>query len=121
MVCLMLILGERLMVDWFVITTAPSRAFCIMVDARSSYEAELWALLHGLDLAITLSSHIWVEMGVVAVIALLVSDKHGYAKIRHMMMRIHLQLREVWVHFSHIHREGIHGASGALDRRHDLF
>lgn len=57
------------------------QAFCTSVEARSSYEAELWALLHGLNLVVTFLSHIWVEMYVVAVTALLVSSKHDSADI----------------------------------------
>ncbi|XP_047978449.1 uncharacterized protein LOC125220332 [Salvia hispanica] len=81
-------------------------AFCSPVDASSSFEAELMALIRGLEMAMEFSIHIWVELDSAALVTLLTSGRPGSADLRHHMALIRRMTSQRQVRFSHIYREG---------------
>ncbi|XP_042056332.1 uncharacterized protein LOC121800908 [Salvia splendens] len=82
------------------------RAFCAPVAASSSFEAELLALIRGLEMAMELSTHIWIELDSAALVSLLSSGHLGSADLRHHMALIRSMTSQRQVRFSHIYREG---------------
>ncbi|XP_047949131.1 uncharacterized protein LOC125194962 [Salvia hispanica] len=55
------------------------RAFYSPVDASSSFEAELMALIRGLEMAMEFSTHIWIELDSAALVTLMSSGQPGSA------------------------------------------
>ncbi|XP_057779979.1 uncharacterized protein LOC130998579 [Salvia miltiorrhiza] len=80
----------------------------IVVWVEECFEAELAALLENLKLAVTLSSHIWVELDAAVLVLLMSAGHHGHASIRYFVAWIRLLIRHRQVRFTHIHREGNH-------------
>ncbi|XP_042059542.1 uncharacterized protein LOC121804059 [Salvia splendens] len=81
------------------------RAFCAPVDASSSFEAELLALIRGLEMAMELSTHIWIELDSAALVSLLSSGHLGSVDFGHHMALIRSMTAQRQVRFSHIYRE----------------
>ena len=81
-------------------------AFCSPVDASSSFEAELMALIRGLEMAMEFSTHIWIEIDSAALVKLLSTGQPGSADFRHHMALIRRMTSQRQVRFSHIYREG---------------
>ncbi|XP_042012239.1 uncharacterized protein LOC121760668 [Salvia splendens] len=81
-------------------------AFCTPIAASSSFEAELLALIRGLEMAMELSTHIWIELDSAALVSLLSSGQLGAADLRHHMALIRSMTSQRHVRFSHIYREG---------------
>ncbi|XP_042051648.1 uncharacterized protein LOC121796961 [Salvia splendens] len=82
------------------------RAFYSPITASSSFEAELLALIRGLGMAMELSTHIWIELDLAALVTLLSSGRLGSADIRHHTALIRSMTAQRHVRFSHIYREG---------------
>ncbi|XP_042012328.1 uncharacterized protein LOC121760769 [Salvia splendens] len=82
------------------------RAFCAPIAASSSFEAELLALIRDLEMAMELSTHIWIELDSAALVRLLSSRHFGSADFRHHMALIRSMTAQRHVRFSHIYREG---------------
>ncbi|XP_042038250.1 uncharacterized protein LOC121784134 [Salvia splendens] len=82
------------------------RAFCAPIAASSSFEAELLALIRGFEMAMELSTHIWIELDSAALVTLLSSGQLGAADFRHHMALIRSMTSQRHVRFSHIYREG---------------
>ncbi|XP_042065455.1 uncharacterized protein LOC121808966 [Salvia splendens] len=81
-------------------------AFCSPVGASSSFEAELMALIRGLEMAMEFSTHIWIELDSAALVTLLSSRQLGSADLRQHMALILSLTSQRHVRFSHIYREG---------------
>ncbi|XP_042012343.1 uncharacterized protein LOC121760791 [Salvia splendens] len=79
------------------------RAFCALIAASSSFEAELLA---GFEMTMELSTHIWIELDSAALVNLLSSGQLGAAEFRHHMALIRSMTSQRHVRFSHIYREG---------------
>ncbi|XP_042005793.1 uncharacterized protein LOC121754515 [Salvia splendens] len=82
------------------------RAFYAPVAASSSFEEELLALIRGLEMAMELSIHIWIELDSVGLVSLLSSGHLSSADFRHHMALIRSMTAQRQVRFSHIYREG---------------
>ncbi|XP_042056087.1 uncharacterized protein LOC121800625 [Salvia splendens] len=82
------------------------RAFCAPISASSSVEAKLLALIRGLEMAMELSTHIWIELDSATLVSLLSSGHLGSADFRHHMTLIRSMTSQRHVRFSHIYREG---------------
>ena len=82
------------------------RAFCSPVDASSSFEAELMALIRGLQMAMDFSAHICIELDSMGLVTLLSSGQPGSADFRHHMALIRRMTSQRQVRFSHIYIEG---------------
>ncbi|KAG6437031.1 hypothetical protein SASPL_101938 [Salvia splendens] len=74
--------------------------------AGSAKEAELMALIRGLEIAITLGNNIWVEIDTQEVVNMLEKGSQGAAQNRHLMIDIRNKFRGRNVKISHIWREG---------------
>lgn len=81
-------------------------AFSTPLNAISSYDAEIQALLQGLRLITQLSVPVWVEMDAASVVSLLNSNRFGPAQTQHSVAAIRLLLCSLQVRVTHIHREG---------------
>ncbi|XP_042056284.1 uncharacterized protein LOC121800857 [Salvia splendens] len=82
------------------------QAFYAPLAASSSFEAELLALIQGLEMAMDLSTHIWIELDSATLVSLLSSGHLGSADLRHHMALIWSMTSQWQVRFSHIYREG---------------
>ncbi|XP_042009105.1 uncharacterized protein LOC121757660 [Salvia splendens] len=82
------------------------RAFCAPIAASSSFEVELLALIRGFEMAMELSTHIWIELDSAALVTLLSSGQLGAADFRHHMALIRSMTSQRHVRLSHIYREG---------------
>ncbi|XP_042025159.1 uncharacterized protein LOC121772213 [Salvia splendens] len=91
-------------------------AFCSPIAASSSFEAELLALIQGLEMAMELSTHIWIELDSGALVTLLSSGQLGSADLRHHMALIRSMTAQRHVRFSHIYREGNRAADSLAGR-----
>ncbi|XP_042016072.1 uncharacterized protein LOC121764049 [Salvia splendens] len=82
------------------------RAFCAPIAVSLSFEAELLALIRGFEMAMELSTHIWIELDSAALVTLLSSGQLDAADFRHHMALIRSMTAQRHVRFSHIYREG---------------
>ncbi|XP_042009113.1 uncharacterized protein LOC121757669 [Salvia splendens] len=81
-------------------------AFRSPIVASSSFEAELLALIRGLEMAMEFFTHIWIELDSAALVILLSSRQLGSVDLRHHMALIRSMIAQRHVRFSHIYREG---------------
>ncbi|XP_042016327.1 uncharacterized protein LOC121764358 [Salvia splendens] len=91
------------MEDW---CKALTEDFCAPIAASSSFETELLALIRGLEMAMELSTHIWIELGSAALVTLMSTGQLGAEDLRHHMALIRSMTSQRHVRFSHIYREG---------------
>lgn len=82
------------------------QAFSSPISASSSFDAELQALLQGLQLATRFNSPVWIEVDAASVVTLLNSPRFGPAQTRHTIAAIRLLLRDMTYRITHIPREG---------------
>ncbi|KAL8549732.1 hypothetical protein ACS0TY_008541 [Phlomoides rotata] len=82
-------------------------AFCMPLEATSSFDAELQALLYGLYLARQFNRPVWIELDALEVVRLLDTDRPGAWHIQHTLAHVRAlmaQIQQTWI--THIFREG---------------
>ncbi|KAL8531938.1 hypothetical protein ACS0TY_008517 [Phlomoides rotata] len=83
-------------------------AFCMPLEATSSFDAELQALLYGLYLARQFNNRpVWIELDALEVVRLLDTDRPGAWHIQHTLAHVRAlmaQIQQTWI--THIFREG---------------
>lgn len=82
------------------------RGFAEHFSAGSAVEAELKALLRGIELARSLGDNIWIELDAQEVVGLIVTGSRGAAEIRYVLTKIRNILRGCHFKITHTPREG---------------
>ena len=81
-------------------------AFCLPLAASSGFEAELKALLEGVEIAKRHGNNLWIETDAEIMCLLLEKRKWGPAGTRHTMLKIYMELKGIHWRISYIRREG---------------
>lgn len=81
-------------------------AFYMPLEAISSFDAELQALLHGLYLAKEFNRPIWIELDALEVVRLLESGRPGAWQTHHTLINIRALVTQMQTWITHIFREG---------------
>ncbi|XP_042019065.1 uncharacterized protein LOC121766899 [Salvia splendens] len=81
-------------------------AFCMPLDAHSALEAELMAMIQGLDIAKDFGLPIWLELDTEHAIKLINGTGWGPACVRQAVAKLSLLKRQLKFRDTFIHREG---------------
>ncbi|XP_042028241.1 uncharacterized protein LOC121775255 [Salvia splendens] len=96
------------------------------ITATSTLDAELQALVIGVDAAREHDIRIWIEMDNKEVVTLLNAKRFGAAALRHLVTAIRNRIKQVEVRITHIRSQGNRVAEflarhGSLERKGSMF